>query len=212
MPGPGPLWPGSLLLLALLLAGAPVFAVLGGLALLLFWGEALPLASVPLSHYQITVNPSLPALPLFTLAGLIMAQTGAAQRLSQLFLALFGGAVRGTVVASALLCSAFTAFTGGTYFPLSFSVISFDFSKARAVISFVSSIIDRKSSHFMKNAILGNSFASVWFRFSSVLLEGFSIFSAVFEIFNGFIISFSSSDCKNASFLGFVQYWSHIIS
>jgi C4-dicarboxylate transporter, DctM subunit len=108
------LWPGSLLLLALLLAGAPVFAVLGGLALLLFWGEALPLASVPLSHYQITVNPSLPALPLFTLAGLVMAQTGAAQRLSQLFLALFGGAVRGTVVASALLCSAFTAFTGGS--------------------------------------------------------------------------------------------------
>ena len=112
--GGAALWPGALALLALLLAGAPVFAVLGGLALLLFWGEGLPLASVALSHYQITVNPSLPALPLFTLAGLIMAQTGAAHRLSQLFVALFGGAVRGTVVASALLCSAFTAFTGGS--------------------------------------------------------------------------------------------------
>ncbi|MFN7723807.1 MAG: TRAP transporter large permease subunit [Rubrivivax sp.] len=109
-----PLWPALLWLLAVLLTGAPVFAVLGGLALVLFWQDGLPLASVPLSHYQITVNPSLPALPLFTLAGLVLARTGAAQRLSNLFLALFGGAQRGTVLAAALLCSAFTAFTGGS--------------------------------------------------------------------------------------------------
>ncbi|NDG39875.1 MAG: TRAP transporter large permease subunit [Betaproteobacteria bacterium] len=101
-------------LLAALLAGSPVFAVLGGLALALFWQDALPLASVALSHYSITVNPSLPALPLFTLAGLVFARTGAAQRLSQLLLALFGSAVRGTVLATALLCSAFTALTGGS--------------------------------------------------------------------------------------------------
>ncbi len=109
-----PLLPAVLALLVALLAGAPIFAVLGGLALALFWSDALPLASVPLSHYAITVNPSLPALPLFTLAGLVFARTGAAQRLSTLFLALFGGALRGTVLASALLCSAFTAFTGGS--------------------------------------------------------------------------------------------------
>lgn len=109
-----PLGPGLLLLGTLLLLGAPVFAVLGGLALLLFWSEALPLASVPLSHYQITVNASLPALPLYTLAGLVLARSGAALRLSRLFVALFGGGVRGTVVAAALLCSGFTAFTGGS--------------------------------------------------------------------------------------------------
>ena len=63
-----------MLLVAALLAGSPVFAVLGGLALALFWQDGLPpLASVALSHYQITVNPSLPALPLFTLAGLVFA-------------------------------------------------------------------------------------------------------------------------------------------
>ena len=109
-----PLLPAALALAALLLAGAPIFAVLGGLALALFWSDALPLASVALSHYQITVNPSLPALPLFTLAGLVLARTGAAQRLGDLFLALFGGGVRGTVLAAALLCSAFTALTGGS--------------------------------------------------------------------------------------------------
>jgi C4-dicarboxylate transporter, DctM subunit len=109
-----PLWPALVLLLAILLAGAPIFAVLGGLALALFWSEGQPLASVPLSHYQITVNPSLPALPLFTLAGLVFARTGAAGRLGAVFVALFGGGVTGTVVAAAVLCSFFTAFTGGS--------------------------------------------------------------------------------------------------
>ncbi len=109
-----PFWPAVVLLIAGLLAGAPVFAILGGLALALFWSEGQPLASVSLSHYQITVNPSLPALPLFTLAGLIFARTGAAQRLGAVFLAMFGSGVTGTVIAAAVLCSFFTAFTGGS--------------------------------------------------------------------------------------------------
>jgi tripartite ATP-independent transporter DctM subunit len=100
--------------LAVLLSGAPIFAVLGGLALLLFWNEGQPLASVALSHYQITVNPSLPALPLFTLAGLVFARTGAAQRLGAVFTAVFGSGMTGTVLAAATLCSFFTAFTGGS--------------------------------------------------------------------------------------------------
>jgi C4-dicarboxylate transporter, DctM subunit len=109
-----PIEPWLFALLIMLLCGGPIFAVLGGLALSLFWQEGLPLASVALSHYQITVNPSLPALPLFTLAGLIFAGTGAAQRLGAVFVALFGGGVTGTVVAATVLCSCFTAFTGGS--------------------------------------------------------------------------------------------------
>jgi C4-dicarboxylate transporter DctM subunit len=111
---PVPLWPGVIWLLAVLMAGAPIFTVLGGLALVLFWQDGLPLASISLSHYEITVNPSLPALPLFTLAGLIFARTGAAQRLGSVFTTLFGGGVTGTVLAAAILCTFFTAFTGGS--------------------------------------------------------------------------------------------------
>ncbi len=107
-------WPGVVWLLAILLCGAPIFAVLGGLALVLFWQDGQPLASVALSHYQITVNPSLPALPLFTLAGLIFARTGASSRLSAVFLAVFGNGASGTVLAAAVLCSCFTALTGGS--------------------------------------------------------------------------------------------------
>ena len=109
-----PLLPWVLVLALLLSFGAPIFAVLGGLALALFWQDGLPLASIALSHYQITVNPSLPALPLFTLAGLIFAGTGAAKRLGAVFVALFGGGKTGTVIAATVLCSCFTAFTGGS--------------------------------------------------------------------------------------------------
>lgn len=105
---------GALVMVALLLLGAPIFAVLGGLGLLLLGHEGLPLASLALSHYQITVNPSLPALPLFTLAGLVLAKTQASQRLSQVFVAILGGGTMGTVLAVALLCSFFTALTGGS--------------------------------------------------------------------------------------------------
>lgn len=109
-----PLLPCVLVLVAALLCGAPIFVVLGGLALVLFASEGLPLASIALSHYQITVNPSLPALPLFTLAGLVFAKTGAANRLGILFMAFFGHGVLGTVIAATVLCSFFTAFTGGS--------------------------------------------------------------------------------------------------
>ena len=109
-----PLLPSLLILLVMAVCGAPIFAVLGSLALALFWSDGLPLASIALSHYQITVNPSLPALPLFTLAGLVMASTGAAQRLGAVFVSLFGGGKTGTVIAATVLCSCFTAFTGGS--------------------------------------------------------------------------------------------------
>lgn len=108
------LWPCVLVLLAALLCGAPIFVVLGGLALALFASDGLPLASIALSHYQITVNPSLPALPLFTLAGLVFAKTDAAKRLGIVFMAFFGHGVLGTVIAATVLCSFFTAFTGGS--------------------------------------------------------------------------------------------------
>ncbi len=103
-----------LLLFIFLALGGPVFLVLGGLSWILFSSEGIPMASLALSHYQITVNPSLPALPLFTLAGLIFANTQAAQRLSQLFSSLFGSGQIGSVLAVACLCSCFTALTGGS--------------------------------------------------------------------------------------------------
>jgi len=103
-----------LILLFMLALDAPIFAVMAGLAWALFAGEGLPLASLALSHYQITINPSLPALPLFTLAGLLLASGQSSQRLSALFISIFGAGQIGTMTAVAVLCSCFTALTGGS--------------------------------------------------------------------------------------------------
>ncbi len=96
------------------LAGAPVFTVLGGAALILFWGQGEPVASIPLDHYRLVTNPSLPTIPLFTLAGYFLAEGGASKRLIRVFQALFGSLRGGPAVMTALVCAFFTSFTGAS--------------------------------------------------------------------------------------------------
>jgi len=94
--------------------GGPVFALLGGAALVLFWGEGLPIASLPLDHYRLVVNPSLPAVPLFTLAGYLLAESRAPARLIRVFRTLFGGFRSGPAFVTVFACAFFTAFTGAS--------------------------------------------------------------------------------------------------
>ncbi len=114
VPAPSLVWPAFVLLVAATLLGAPLFALLGGAGLILFHGAELPIAAVSVEHYRLTVNPALPAIPLFTLAGYFMAEGGASRRLVQLFQALFGWFRGGPAIAVTLICAFFTAFTGGS--------------------------------------------------------------------------------------------------
>lgn len=107
-------YPALLLLVACSLSGAPVFAILAGAALFLFAQQNAPLASIPLDHYRLVVNPSLPAIPLFTLAGFILAAGSAPQRLTRLFQALFGHFRGGVAIAAVTVGAFFTAFTGAS--------------------------------------------------------------------------------------------------
>lgn len=102
------------LILVAAIAGAPLFAVLGGAALLLHWKDGIPLAAMSVSHYSMVVNPSLPAIPLFTLAGYLLAEGGASRRLVKLFHLLLGGLRGGPGLVTALSCAFFTTFTGGS--------------------------------------------------------------------------------------------------
>ncbi len=104
-------------LVALLLAivlGAPVFTGIGGAALILFWADHSAIAAIPLKHYSLVTNPSLPTLPLFTLAGYFLAESGATTRLISLFEALFGSWRGGPAIATTLVCAFFTSFTGAS--------------------------------------------------------------------------------------------------
>jgi tripartite ATP-independent transporter DctM subunit len=106
--------PGLVVLLAAMALGAPLFAVIGGMALLLLWGSGVPIASISVDHYGLAANPTLPAIPLFTLAGYFLAESGSPRRLIELFDALFGRYRGGAAVATVLVCTFFTSFTGAS--------------------------------------------------------------------------------------------------
>jgi C4-dicarboxylate transporter, DctM subunit len=106
--------PALMALLAATLLGAPIFVTLGGAALILFWGSGGAIASMPIEHYTLAVNPSLPAIPLFTLAGYLLAEGGAARRLIRVFRSLVGQFRGGSAVATVLVCAFFTSFTGAS--------------------------------------------------------------------------------------------------
>jgi len=102
------------LLLLATLAGAPIFVSLGGAALILFWADGSPIASIPLDHYRLVTNPSLPTIPLFTLAGYFLAEGGASGRLLRVFDALVGSFRGGPAIVTVLVCAFFTSFTGAS--------------------------------------------------------------------------------------------------
>src|SRR5262252_2915254 len=107
-------WPGMILVIAAAALGAPIFAVLGGAAVLLFMADGVTPATVLIETYSLSVSPTLPAIPLFTLAGFILAEGHASARMLRVFRAWFGWIPGGTAVVCAILCTFFTAFTGGS--------------------------------------------------------------------------------------------------
>lgn len=108
------LWPLTLLVLAAALLGAPVFVAMGGVALVLFFAEGVPVAAVSAEVYRLVASPTLPAIPLLTAAGYVLAESAAAERLVRFFRAVFGWMPGGIAVMVAAVCAVFTTFTGGS--------------------------------------------------------------------------------------------------
>jgi tripartite ATP-independent transporter DctM subunit len=115
-PGPPERWivPALIGLFLATIFGAPVFAALGGAALILFWGHDLPVQAVPLKHYSLTTNDMLPSIPIFTLAGYFLAESQASKRLVRVFQAFVGHFRGGPAIVTALVCAFFTSFTGAS--------------------------------------------------------------------------------------------------
>ena len=96
------------------LVGAPVFTAMAGVALVLFFKDSTPVAAVPAEIYRLIASPALPAIPLLTACGYVLAESQAATRLVRFFRALFGWMPGGLAVLVAGVCALFTTFTGGS--------------------------------------------------------------------------------------------------
>ena len=97
---------GVILVAALL--GLPIFATLGGIALMLFWNEGIPVAAVPVETYRLVASPVLPSIPLFTFAGYLLVAGGANHRLLRVYQALLGWMPGGLAITTAVVCAIFT--------------------------------------------------------------------------------------------------------
>jgi tripartite ATP-independent transporter DctM subunit len=110
-----PAWPGIAIVIAAAILGAPIFVLLGGIALVSFLVEgSAPIVLLIKAHEELTQSVGLAAIPLFTLAGFLLAEGRSSQRLLRVLRALFGWAPGGTAIAAAALCAFFTLLTGGS--------------------------------------------------------------------------------------------------
>jgi C4-dicarboxylate transporter, DctM subunit len=102
----------GILILALL--GMPLFLVMGAAALSAFFLAGIPISAVAVEIYKIVGMPTIVSIPLFILAGHLMARSQSPVRLVRLADALFGHFNGGVAIAAFLVCSFFTAFSGAS--------------------------------------------------------------------------------------------------
>ena len=101
------------ILLALALA-TPLFIVIAGITMAIFHTQEIDLSVIPGEIYRITDTPILLALPLFTLAGYILAESQASQRLMRVTQAFLGWMPGGMAIIAFISSAIFTAFTGAS--------------------------------------------------------------------------------------------------
>ncbi len=102
----------GLILLALM--GAPLFAIILAAAFLGFFQSGIDLSIIAIELYRLADTPVLSALPLFTTAGYILAESNTSHRLVRLANAFLGWMPGGLAVVSFVACALFTAFTGAS--------------------------------------------------------------------------------------------------
>lgn len=104
----------SLILIALALLGAPLFAVIAASAMYGFWQDDTDLMSMAINIYQVAEMPVLVAIPLFTFAGYLLSESKTPQRLVRITDAFLGWMPGGLAIVALTACALFTAFTGAS--------------------------------------------------------------------------------------------------
>ncbi len=107
-------WMGIILILLSFPMGVPIFAVLGGIAMLILHYNDGTILAIANEAFTLTEKYEYATIPLFALTGYILAEGGAPKRLVGVFHNWFGWMPGGTPIAAALICAFFTALTGGS--------------------------------------------------------------------------------------------------
>jgi len=97
-----------------MLIGVPVFVVICGLAVYLFFINGIDLSAIIIEMHRMATTPVLVAIPLFTFAGYLLSESGAPKRLIRLSNAVLGWLPGGLAVIALISCAVFTALTGAT--------------------------------------------------------------------------------------------------
>ena len=103
-----------ILILLFLFFGAPIFAVVSGLGLFLLFSGQIDSSAMIIEMYRMATTPVLVAIPLFTFAGYLLSESGAAKRLVRLSDAILGWLPGGLSIIALITCATFTALTGAT--------------------------------------------------------------------------------------------------
>ncbi|MCG3173876.1 MAG: C4-dicarboxylate TRAP transporter large permease protein DctM [Myxococcota bacterium] len=104
----------GLAIVVMALLGQPLFLVLGAAALLLLYAGQHDFSGFTIAIMKLVGNPVLLAIPLFTFAGYMMAESKTPVRLVNLAKALVGWMPGGIALVALLSCAFFTAFTGAS--------------------------------------------------------------------------------------------------
>lgn len=98
----------------LALFGTPLFIVILAAAMLGFYYTDIPLTVIAIEIYRLVDTPLLLALPLFTFAGYLLAESNLSSRLVRLTQVFLGWLPGGLAVVAFITCAFFTAFTGAS--------------------------------------------------------------------------------------------------
>ena len=105
---------GSIVIGFFALLGTPLFIVILAAAMLGFYLADIPLMVIAIEIYRLIDTPLLLALPLFTFAGYLLAESQLSSRLVRLTQVFLGWMPGGLAVVSFVPCAFFTAFTGAS--------------------------------------------------------------------------------------------------
>jgi tripartite ATP-independent transporter DctM subunit len=106
--------PAIVFLILSALSGMPIFAAIGGIAMIILQAAGREPDAAPIQIFSALTDMDIIAIPLFTLTGFFLSESKAGERLVHTFKAFFGWLPGGMIIVTVIICAFFTSFTGAS--------------------------------------------------------------------------------------------------